>query len=482
LVPIILFLGIILLIRHFRSYEDKERDMKKRCLLSSLFVLGAFTLTASALAVDVPLKYVKFADGATGFIPPGQTSFRLTLQPPTGGWTLPKSTAEKPLYGLVRIGSAERLVVFDRQKSKDKYYNRVYFDANANRDLTDDPVVDGKEEMDSQGRYCRVKFGGVETTIEAEGKRLHYSVRPELLLTNLLQYAESNLDQKNLPRYVSCAVRTNCVYAGEFKLDGRTYSLMLADTNGNGSFNDAFEMRKFPLSRRSSVSAQGDSFYIDGDGNLDAIDRMVYGNWLLIGDKLFRISGSPAKAKMILAPVTENLFPLKLAMLPERLSISMEDGKDCIMMFRPAETIMIPPGRYRLFNYELFREDEQGDLWRLCANATTDTPYFTAGQSVRPLLEFGEPYAPVITTATRLQAITVQSQGQTKRLPPRVPLVFNVEGMGREFVNDLSHIRGSKTKIPLSQKKNLGHRPAEPTYEITKVDGEVVTTGFFEYG
>jgi hypothetical protein len=456
--------------------------MRRYYLLSSLVVLAAFAFTASALAEDVPLKFTKFPDGATGFFPTGQTSLRLLLQPPAGEWKLPKSTTDKPLYGLAKIGPAERLLVIDRQKSGDKYYNRIYFDANANKDLTDDRILDGKEDAYTSVSYRRVKFGAADTTIDVEGKMLPFSFRPELIVMNLRQYTEGNLDQKVLPRFVNCYLRSNCAYSGEFKLDGRTYSLTLADTNCNGYFTDPFEIRNINYPRRLSVSAQGDSFYISSDGKPDSIDRLVYGDWLVIKDNLYKISFSPAKSTMTLTPIKENLVPLQLAMQPERLAICMEGGKNCIMMFQPAQTIMIPPGRYRLFNYELFKEDEQGDLWRLCANATTDTSYFTAGQSDGALLEFGEPYAPVITAANRLQAITVQSQGQTKRLPPRVPIVFNIEGRGMEFVNDLSHIRGDKTKIPLSQKKNLGHRPAEPTYEITKADGEVVTKGFFEYG
>lgn len=456
--------------------------MRRYYLLSSLVVLAALVFTASALAVDVPLKFVKFPDGATGFLPTGQTFLKLTPESPPGEWKLPKWTTEKPLYGITKIGSAERLLVLDRQKSGDKYYNRIYFDANANKDLTDDSVLNGKAEVNSRGTFCVVRFAAADTTIEVEGKMLPFSFRPQIMVVNLKQYTESNLDQKVLPRFINCYLRSNCAYSGEFKLDGRTYSLTLADTNCNGYFNDVFATWKFDTPRRMSLSARGDSFYISSDGKPDSSDRLVYGDWLVIRDDLYKISFNPAKGTMTLTPVKENLAPLRLAMLPERLSISMEDAKNCIMMFQPAQTIMIPPGRYRLYDYELFKEDEQGDLWRLCANATTDTFYFTAGQSDSALLEFGEPYVPAITAANVLQAITVQSQGQTKRLPPRVPLVFNIEGTGKELVNDISHIRGDKTKIPLSQKKNLGHRPAEPTYEIMKTDGEVVTKGFFEYG
>lgn len=456
--------------------------MRKHCFLSSLGVLAALTFAASALAMDFPLKFVKFPDGATGVVPAGMTSLKLALESPSGEWKLPKWTSEKPLFCLVKIGSAEHLLALDRQKSEDKYYNRIYFDANANMDLTDDPVVDGKEEFDSRGPFCRVKFKAVDATIEADGKMFPYSLRLELLVTNLSQYAESNLDQKNLPRYVSCTLRANCVYSGEFRLDGRTYSVTIADTNCNGYFNDVFEIRKFNIPRRLAVSAQGDSFYISSDGKPDTIDRLVYGDWLVIGDKLFKVSINPAKGTMTLTPEKENLFPLRLAMLPERLSISMEDGKNCIMMFQPAETIMIPAGRYRLFSYEVFKEDEQGDLWRLCANGTTDTPYFAVGEMDSAVLGFGEPYVPAITMPNRQQGITVTVQGQTRRLSPRASLGLNIEGKGNEFVTDLSRIKGDKTKIPLSQKKNFGHRPTEPTYVITKADGEVVTKGFFEYG
>ena len=54
--------------------------------------------------------------------------------------------------------------------------------------------------------------------------------------------------------------------------------------------------------------------------------------------------------------------------------------------------------------------------------------------------------------------------------------------MGKEFLTDLSHITGTLTRIPLSKKKDLGHRPKEPTYKIIKAGGEEVARGSFEYG
>lgn len=57
---------------------------------------------------------------------------------------------------------------------------------------------------------------------------------------------------------------------------------------------------------------------------------------------------------------------------------------------------MIPQGRYRLLTYEVFRKNDQGDLWRLSAGATLESPFINVGGSSESVLEFGEPYVPIV--------------------------------------------------------------------------------------
>jgi len=82
------------------------------------------------------------------------------------------------LYALVQIGEAKRLLVFARQKEGDDFYNRLYYDDNANGDLTDDKVFDGtikKQEPPTQ--YWEISFPSVDTTYQAGGKTLSYCFR-----------------------------------------------------------------------------------------------------------------------------------------------------------------------------------------------------------------------------------------------------------------------------------------------------------------
>ena len=94
------------------------------------------------------------------------------------------------------------------------------------------------------------------------------------------------------------------------------------------------------------------------------------------------------------------------------------------------------------------------------------------------MLEFGEPYV--------VSADVPESRRNTILLSPVTPdsvyLSFNMRGQNNEDIQDLSHIRGTNTKIPLSKKEGLTHRPKEPTYKILLADGKIAAQGSFEYG
>jgi hypothetical protein len=151
------------------------------------------------------------------------------------------------------------------------------------------------------------------------------------------------------------------------------------------------------------------------------------------------------------------------------MSIYTEDGQHFLMMYQPSKTITVPAGKYRLFKYKTLKQDKQGDLWRLCASANTESPFITVGGNREAVLKFGEPF---------VSKVNVRVRERTSR----ASLSFAVEGQAKESLADLSHISGDKTQIPLSEEEDLGHRPKEPTYKIVKADGEVITQGSFEYG
>lgn len=436
-----------------------------------LAVFLGLCLCASAFAIDVPLKYQKHPAESEEFYPIGQNGFKVTVKKPSGDWTLPTFLSEYPLYSTVKFGDTEMLCVLDKQKADAKFYDRIYLDINGNNDLTDDSTVDGTLRPSSNERILYVDFPAVDMKIKVEGKSLPYSFSPWIFVFMPQQLEKQGFTDESVDRSIQLMFRVNCSYTGEFEIAGQKYQVVLGDSNGNGRFNDVFSVYKFerPPPGRIRVFGQGDGFFITTGDKIEVFDVHTLGDMLQVKDKLFKVKISTAEGKMTLTPVTEKLVPLQLGMEAERISLYTEDEKHCLMAFQPGKKIKIPAGKYRLFNYQAFKKDKQGDLWRLNASATSESPFITVDGKGKPVLEFGEPYMPLVE---------VRMRGQTSR----ASIGFDIEGKGKEFVTDLSHISGDQTQIPLSEEEDLGHRPKEPTYKVVKADGEVAAQGSFEYG
>lgn len=436
-----------------------------------LAVFLGLCLYVSAFAIDVPLKYQKHPEKSESYFPSGNVGFGKKLEPPSGEWKFPTFLSEHPLYSTVKFGDTERLCVLDKQKADAKIYDRIYLDSNGNNDLTDDPPVDGTFRPSSNERILYVDFPTVDMKIEVDGKSLPYSFRPMIYAYMLQQLEKQGFTNESVGRSIQLIFRVNCSYTGEFEIAGQKYRVVLGDSNCNGRFNDMFSVYKFekPPPGRLRVYSLGDYFYLTTRDTIDFYDSQVCGDMLLVKDKLFKVKISTAEGKMSLIPVTEKLVPLQLGMEAERISLYTEDEKHCLMAFQPGKKIKVPAGKYRLYNYQVFKKDKQGDLWRLNAGATSESPFVTVDGKGKPFIEFGEPYMPLVE---------VRMRGQTSR----ASIGFDIEGEGKEFVTDLSHISGDQTQIPLSEEEDLGHRPQEPTYKVVKADGEVVAQGSFEYG
>jgi len=447
----------------------------KKCFPKVMVCVLGFCLVTAALAVEVPLKYEKYPDKTKSFYPSGTAVLQKTIKPPNGEWKIPELKSEHPLYALAKLGDKECLFIMDRQNTDDFFYNRLYYDANGNNDLTDDPVIDGALRGSPNDRSVSVNFPVVDTTIEVDGKSLPYSFRPALNGYSLKQLEKNGYTKLNVNRYINLYLRINCTYSGEFQINGKSYRVVLGDRNCNGRFNDKLTLPDYSkfaqANRRIRIYPQGDIFFITGSEKIDMFDEQTLGDWLLVNNKLYSVNINTAEGKMTLTPVTEKLVPLKLAMKTERISLCMEDNKQSMMIYQPGKEIRIPQGKYRFLAYEAFKKDDQGDLWRLCAAATLKSPIVTVDGSSKSVLEFGEPYMPIVD----VRRIGEKSSN-------RASLAFNVEGKGKEFLTDLSHISGDKTKIQLSEEEGLEHRPKAPTYKIVKADGEVVKQGSFEYG
>ncbi|MFA6239584.1 MAG: hypothetical protein WC655_01570 [Candidatus Hydrogenedentales bacterium] len=440
--------------------------------LSNLVILLlGVTLVGPALALDVPLRYAVYPQEMREFHPYGGRNVSMSQVLPKGKWKLPPLAAKIPLYGVVEFGSQKHLLVLDFTNATDKFYSRIFFDVNANGDLTDDPVVEGKSNWQSGGRFAGITFKqAVEIEVSIGDAKVRYSLRPEV--NAWFQNGSPDLSKPEYLQNINVFVNTNCSYAGEFDVDGVHYSVELGDTNANGRFDDVVTVRA-GMRNGEQLYGEGDSFYLNVDAKNDYENEMSLGDKLVVGEKVFQIRVNTPESKLTLTPITENLASIKIPGKVERLALLDGACKNGIMVFRPGEVVKVPVGDYRVFTYQLLREDKEGDLWRLNARGTKTADVVSAKIDGQAALKLGEPFRPVVK-------VPEWGRSNIRNGAKEVQISFEIRGMGDEMVSGLARIRGNKSKLPLSAKDSS--RPKEPTYKIVKKDGEVAQQGQFEYG
>lgn len=433
-----------------------------------LAILG-ICLVTTAFGLEVPLKYEKYPERPRELLPPGYRSLDKTTDVPQGDWKLPKLKSKLPVYAMVKLGNKERLLILDRKNADDSFYNRLYFDANGNHDLTDDPVIDGTVQM---VQFGSVSFPAIDTVVEVDGKLLPYSFRSQVYQFGVTK--EGEVSAATIERNMQFNLSVNCCYRGQFSLDGQSYLVALGDSNCNGYFNDKLSLRQDVVyGERHPVYPEGDHIYLTTGEALDYYGRQVCSDKVLLDGKLLDLAISTPESKLTLTPCTEKVATLRLPMETERLTLYAPDGKHSILMYKAGKEINIPPGDYRLLSYLTVSKDSKGDLWRLCAGGTEESPTVTVGGNGSATLPFGAPYLP-------FAEVPEWSKQNFNRGVSEVYLTFFIEGQGKELATDLSHTSGTLTDIPLS--KSDSTRPKEPSYKIMKSDGTIVAQGTFAYG
>jgi hypothetical protein len=441
--------------------------MRKTQVPLFVLLLGATLLHGTAWTEeprDVLLRYVAVNESVRGFAPRGSLHPDFTNRPPAGDWTLPEWTGTHPLFARVPLGDQERLVVLDVVGPKSLMYDRVFFDANGNRDLTDDAVIQGKARR-NMGGYVSVEFPALDVTIEHGGHSHPYRLQPSI-------YAYKDDSRETSPAFpgynLRASLEVQCYYAGAFSLGGKKYSLMLADSNGNGIFGDALS-RCSNCWSRGRIHLMGDTLFLAEGGEPGYYDGFSFGTWWHVGGRLLSAAMDPSRKKLTLTPVEGPLFPVALSAEAERVMLVEEKDFKGISCFRPGREIQLPAGTYRFVDYRLVRKETNGALWHLQASVSTGAAPVEVGADLKPEIVFGEPFRPVVE---------VPSGSGARRSGGSVRLNFEIYGAGGESVDEVSLLSGTSS-MALAKRSS---RPREPAYIILTPEGELVDRGTFEYG
>ncbi|MCC6486159.1 MAG: hypothetical protein IT364_01550 [Candidatus Hydrogenedentes bacterium] len=439
-----------------------------RCFRASVVLL---VIVFPAAAVDVSLTYVTQTNKSE-FFPSGYQNAEVTLDAPPGQWKLPEFVASKPAYALLEFGDRKHLMVFDFAKAEDDFYQRLFFDANGNADLTDDPIVNSA--MERQGRreeMYQTAFDPVDAMITVGGKELPYRFTPQLLcfLVNRGKKVTEGDNWRNINFYL----RSACAYRGSLILDDTSYSIWLGDQNGNGSFADQFQIMRVDRAG-DAIYPRGDSFFLLGpEERISYEGAQTLGKYVVVANKVFEVAVNIAEGKMTLTPVTENLATLETPFDLASLEVYTEGGEKAVMLFKPGKQAPVPADSYRLLSYRVLSTDEEGGKWQLSARGTRKSPGVTARAGEAASLTLGEPFTPIVD-------VDQYSREQIDHGERQARISFTIRGSGKEVVQRLQRTSGSGTKIAMSTRSP--GLPAEPKYKIVSGEGEVVTSGSFEYG
>jgi hypothetical protein len=357
-------------------------------------------------------------------------------------------------------------MVLDTVKPGERNYSRLYIDYDGDGNLA------GEKPLDSnirETKYVQIVGGDlppVEMTILTDGVRTPYRMQLKL-------QAQTPFGTSGQGRFISFLYDVIGGYRGTFTLGGATYTILLGDTNGNGRFDDcARTAMNHTHAGHTPLFQMGDQVLLTDGKYTDYFNLQPLGDLLWLNATLYEVKIDIAKGKMTLTETRSGLAPLKLPMRVERLSLYAEDTGRCLMAYKPSSDIlMLPPGKYRLLSYLAFRRDERGDLWRMNAGGTSDSPVVEVTSKGGAVLTYGEPYVPVVDIPHNYRV-----------LHNDIFLNFNIEGTGKERMLALSTIESAGSRFLFLKQSRIGKRPKEPTYTIVKADGEIAARGSFHYG
>ena len=421
-------------------------------------------------AIEIPLFYDRHSTNDASFRPGGGNYQSLETAPPAGNWILPEFVGEHPLFSLAKLGQTECLVAIARQSPGDPFYNRAYFDRNANRDLTDDPPIDGEAKPYGRENYFSCEFPPLDLEIDAAGHRLPYSF--SLRIGGTMPAKDDPAPASTRFRNLHFGVSPNCAYLGEFAIDGNGYRIAIGDSNANGVFGDNALLNENVRYSDRRLVAQGDTLYVSAAGRAENADGLILGQCLAIGERLFDVHLDVPANRLTLTPRQENLGALEFTAPVRSMSLVSASENGTLMLCRVGRRASVPAGSWRLLEYQIAKPDDWGDLWLLQAKGTDKLPSIvvTPGGSVP--LPVGEP----IQAGVEIYDRALQQAAANGQLRLSLALLGNAG----ELVSDLRHLSGTQTQHKKSKRNS--NRPEEAAYRILKPDGELVFSGSFEYG
>ena len=366
--------------------------MEKRTLIYPMraLVLGVLLASTAAAQNEQWLQY-RSANEARQMI--GDIGYQF-LQPVPAkpeGIKLPGFKADQPLFlqwKTTMVPSGHVWMAFDKNNPKGSY-DRLHLDANANGDLSDDPVYQPYRQ-DSSMSY----FGPTKVIFESPDGPITYHLSMELRTDSRQSY---------------CLLSPACWYEGQITVGGVKKRCLLIDHNVNGAFND-----------KSQDYNQSDRIRI---GEQSGYEGGAAGNYIEVDNKLYKADIARDGACLTLTAAPE--VPYGAVRLAENITTLIASGENGSFIRTPEKGVLkLPVGEYRVDSWAIARKDESGARWEMKGTSPSGSGGFTVAPDKEVNLPFGEPIYSTIQ-ATKNGSIHAFEQRLQGRQGERVTLTRN---------------------------------------------------------
>lgn len=427
------------------------------CKLGPLLVLLIPLMGCSPVErpqVRVSLHYTPYPERHSYPLPDSICDVEPCVTLPEGDWVLPELHADTPVYAVLPLADTSRLTVFDQVDSSSTTYDRIWFDANGNQDLTDDAPLDGYDE--------RHLLECADCLVRLDDASLRYRLSIAASRPQLQEWVDGTFPEELQPFAVR--YRSNCYYAGAIRLGSERYEFMFSDYNVNGRFGDEPAGNPDPYSGRLHI--EGDKLCFLTKGKYDIIRDVFFADYLGIADALFKVDLDLKNEEMTLTRVHEGLGLVELPIEVELFTLISRDGTSTISLFKQARSLSLPEGEYRVLSYQAVREVSSGDIIRLWGVGAEDSTCTQVRSDKPSVLEFGPPYTPVVSIPPASVKPLADGTGE-------VVLVFHMEGRGGDRPFDYAYFENADAQTPYLT-------DAGPTtFQVFGPDGLVATQNGF---
>ena len=441
--------------------------------LMGLTMAFAILSAVAAPALEAPLQYVDYCDSPRlgGYRPSHYVSHSFSYENPQSDFVMPEDLGKgglKPVYTTLSLGSGRFLVAIDGGTEGGDFYDRLYFDADADGNLREEKPIEAKtRQRGDKRRYAT--FEAIEARLPCDGKTLPYRFEFQVRTYDLSQMRTA-LDQEALRRAVRSYSITKCHLQATFQIDGKNYVLMLSDGDGNGLFAECGKVTTYSRSTGKRFYASGDRLYLTADRTIQSHDGLPCANTVAIGDKAYRIECPPARDKVILTPVANKasmgaLTFEGLSRASANVALYDPDAKRIVSAFAADAPLSLPTGHYQILQYARLATKD-GAQWVLSAYGSPDGSACDVAAGKKGALKAGTPYAPMASART-----------YGSRNNPQVDLSMVVRGAGGEEMRSLRLLSGKPAGIAMD-----GSRVRAPGYVVKDANGKTVAEGKMEYG